>query len=177
MSLNDERVSIMMMYVTLVLALLALLITMYLTLRLSRLARHFREFMSVLGSRTLKKYVRSLGRKRKDRKRYLIFEVLLFGNEIKQDSAIDKIKVENAIRASFEKLFGALDLSRSGLSLVYFDEKVMRGILRFRAPFRTKVIAALGYIRELDGINAMLIPLRVTGTLKKALSKLRGVTY
>ena len=158
-----------------VLALVAVVISIYLIIQQLSVMRRLKLISAALSSKALKRFIKAIEERKskKIRRRYLVFEVLLHGNEVSSPNDIDKVRLEGKIKEAFKELFGSLELSRSGISLVYFDHKEMKGVLRFKAPYRAKVLVALGYIKEINGIDAVIVPLGISGTLKKALAKLR----
>ncbi|MCD6428152.1 MAG: Rpp14/Pop5 family protein [Desulfurococcales archaeon] len=160
---------------SLALALAAVAISAYLTIQQLSVMRHLKLISAALSSKVLRRYIKTIEERKskKIRRRYLVFEVLLHGNEVNLPDAINRVRLEGKIKEAFKELFGSLELSRSGISLVYFDHKEMKGVLRFKAPYRAKVLVALGYIKEINGTDAMIVPLGISGTLKKALAKLR----
>jgi len=164
-----------LVFLSLVLALVAILVSIFLIVRYMSIAKHLKLISEALSGKALKRFVKAIEERKskKIRKRYLIFEILIYGNEVNPQYSMERAKVEGAIKESFRELFGSLALSRSGISLVYFNVKDMKGVLRFKAPYRTKIITALGYVKEINGVRVIVVPLGISGTLKKALSKLR----
>ncbi|MCD6084949.1 MAG: hypothetical protein J7J20_05350 [Desulfurococcales archaeon] len=159
----------------LVLSLVAILLSIFLLIKYLSIADRLRMFAVAINSKAVRRFLKAVEEKRSKRirKRYLIFEVLVYGNEVNQWFSLKGSEVENAIKKSFRELFGSLALSRSGIALVYFSDRDMKGVMRFKAPYRTKLITALGYVKEVNGVRVLVIPLGISGTLKKALSKLR----
>ncbi|MEM4809023.1 MAG: Rpp14/Pop5 family protein, partial [Desulfurococcaceae archaeon] len=61
--------------------------------------------------------------------------------------------------------------------LVFFDETSQRGIYRIVHLYLNFLIATLGLVKIIDGKKCVLIPLKTTGTLKKAHEILRKIRY
>ncbi len=119
---------------------------------------------SVSSRRYLEKYrilLKVRDKFRKARNRYLVFEVVSLGS-------IDSKAIESSISSKFRSLYGDLLFSDSYYKLVYFDEKNKRGIIRIRHKYINNLIAVLGLIRRLDHQDALLIPIRTSGTIKRA---------
>ncbi len=160
---------------SLAVALVAVVISTYLIVQQLNVMRRLKIISAALSSKALKRFIKSIEERssKKIRRRYLVFEVLLHGEEVSSANTIDRVRLEDKIKDAFKELFGSLELSRSGISVVYFDHKEMKGVLRFKVSHRAKVLAALGYIKEINGTDAMIVPLGISGTLKKALAKLK----
>ena len=137
-------------------------ISLILVLKTRKLIELFRLS---LKSRLLRSYIKSIemSKKRRLRKRYMVFELITYGKNLN----ISKEELDALIKKCFRELFGLLELSRSGLSLVVIDKNKFRGILRYNSTYRTKVLMALALLQMREGI--IFNPLRTTGTLRKAL--------
>ena len=98
---------------------------------------------------------------RKPRKRYLVFQVL-------SETTLSKNDVENFFNKVFKEFFGTLGGGEANPKLVLYDEKSMRGVLRFVHTQRSKVLFALAMVSEVTDGKIGFIPLKITGTLRKA---------
>jgi len=99
--------------------------------------------------------------RRKLRKRYVVFAVLSEKKHSKND-------VEKAIRNTFREYFGELLLASCDPQLIYFDSERQRGVIRCTHSCKMQVLAALALIREIEHEKCLIVPIRVTGTIKKA---------
>ena len=95
------------------------------------------------------------------RKRYIVFYVM--GN-----GSLDKKKINNAVRSTWKNYLGEFSLIKADPQVIVFDQKLARGILRVAHVYKKEAIAILGLIRNIDETEVLLIPLKTTGTLKKA---------
>ena len=98
---------------------------------------------------------------RKPRKRYLVFQVLT-------ENVLSKSDVEKVFNKVFNEFFGIIGGGEANPKLVLYDEKSMRCVLRFVHTQRSKVLFALAMVSEVTDGKIGFIPLKITGTLKKA---------
>jgi len=99
--------------------------------------------------------------RRKLRKRYVVFAVL-------SEKKHSKNNVEKAIRSTFREYFGELLLIKCDPQLIYFDLERQRGVIRCTHLCKMQVLATLALIREIEHEKCLIVPIRVTGTIKKA---------
>ncbi len=99
------------------------------------------------------------------RKRYIVFAVI-------SEQDLGKKDIEKAIRNIWREIFGELSLSRADPQLIYFEPSIQRGIIRIRHVYKKECLALLGIIHEINGVKCLLIPITVSGTLKRAQKKL-----
>ncbi len=100
---------------------------------------------------------------KRPRRRYIAFIILT------EDGRPPPPKtIEDAVRESLEKLAGRVMIAESSFALAYYDPS--RGVGIFRATNKSKhaVIAAMAFVRRIGGKRVMLIPLRTSGTIKRA---------
>jgi len=97
----------------------------------------------------------------KKKKRYLVFRVI-------SSKRIGTKALEEKVKKTFAALYGSPSLEESGLLLAYYDEGSGYGILRVFHAWKSKALLALSLIREVDGADALVVPLRATGTVKSA---------
>ncbi len=165
----------------LALAALALaLAVLALTMRVRRLERELEELEQLIATGILPAYrlvsralaelatsarsIRALERAaRKPRRRYIAF--YLVTEDAKPPSPES---LERAVRKSVERLAGLLGLAEANVALAYYDPERMAGIVRTTNTAKYVVLAALGMVRRIDGKRAMIIPVRTTGTIKRA---------
>jgi len=126
---------------------------------------------SALGSRAVKAYVKAVEarKERRERRRYLIVRLVYSGR-------LSKAELESLIRNAYEKLYGSSRSSTAGLKVVDIDERIGTAIIRFKAPRKWEILAALGAVENLSEGRVVVIPLRVSGTLRKAKEYARRLT-
>ncbi|MCE4611166.1 MAG: hypothetical protein F7B17_04250 [Desulfurococcales archaeon] len=127
-------------------------------------ARRVERVLSVLGltayaERRLARLYRKTASRPK--RRYIVFEVL-------SEGPLESRVMEDALRREFAMLFGKTALAASGLSLVDFNPKTMRGVVRVRREFKVHALAAMGALRSVGNVRVMIVPIAVSGTLKRA---------
>ena len=106
---------------------------------------------------------------RKPRKRYLVFQVL-------SEKPLSKDSVQEVFNRVFSEFFGLIGGGEANPKLVLYDEKSMRGVLRFVHTQRSKVLFALAMVSEITNGEVGFIPLKITGTLRKAKEIVKTLT-
>ncbi|NOZ88399.1 MAG: hypothetical protein GXO15_00550 [Crenarchaeota archaeon] len=101
--------------------------------------------------------------RRRRRRRYIVFRVV---TEDGQPPAPEEL--EKAILRSLERLGGQLAVALGRVQLVYYHSERMAGIVRASHDTKYLVLAALGLVRRVGGRRALLIPLKTTGTIRRA---------
>jgi len=76
--------------------------------------------------------------------------------------------LEKYIRERFRVLFGETNLVKADPQLIYYDPGIKRGVIRVAHTYKDQLIALLGSIREINGVKTLIIPLKSTGTIKRA---------
>jgi len=95
------------------------------------------------------------------RKRYIVFAVL-------SEKKYSKKEVERSVRDLMRDFFGEELLVKADPQLIYFDPALQRGVIRVAHIYKDHVIAAFALIQEIDGAKCLVIPIKTTGTIKKA---------
>ncbi len=98
---------------------------------------------------------------KKRRKRYLVFRVI-------SEKRIVFDEIEKTIKRTMSNLYGAPSIKESMLSLVYYNEATGYGILRMDSEWKNRVIASFGFARSYMDKKLLIIPIRSTGTIKRA---------
>ena len=98
----------------------------------------------------------------REKKRYLVFEVLSEGNFIYKD-------LRDAVISGFKELFGLDGLSKAGLEFVEYKEN--KGIIRVSAKGLDMLRASFCFVRKINKDDIVLRSLGVSGMLKKARNK------
>jgi ribonuclease P/MRP protein subunit POP5 len=163
----------------LTLSLLTLASHRRLTARLSRLESKLKDFeeglkpaisdlrlikralSSALASLEAERALELLRRRR--RRRYIAFYLIYEG-----DTPPSPEEVERAILRAVERLAGQLAVANSRLQLVYYDPVRAVGIVRATNDTKYIVLAGMGLVRMIGGKRVMVIPVRTSGTIKRA---------
>ncbi|MEN2999895.1 MAG: Rpp14/Pop5 family protein [Acidilobaceae archaeon] len=98
---------------------------------------------------------------KKERRRYVVFEAVTA-------ERLTKEEVNKAFVGAMRELYGELGLIASRARLVEYDEERRRGAVRVRRAFRDHVLGALGYVKEVGGKRARLVPIATTGSVRRA---------
>jgi len=116
---------------------------------------------SALASYEAEKALEKLRRKR--RRRYIAFIVVVESGKPPEPQAIEK-----AILDAVKRVGGEIAAADARPRLVYYDP--LRGLGIISASHTTKyiVLAALGVVRRVNGKRVLIIPVRTTGTIKRA---------
>ncbi len=103
----------------------------------------------------------ALTKKRRLRRRYIVFTIISSNKFLKQE-------IEEALRAKLSSLYGIIGLAKSDPQLVYYEPELKRGIIRTSHLTKDYVLAALSLIKEVNGKKLLVIPVKTTGTIKRA---------
>jgi len=102
------------------------------------------------------------GKPSKPRKRYVVFTLACSGNPSRE--VIEK-HVENA----FTTYYGKAVLAKASPQLIFMDEAVRKGVYRVSHLYVKHLISLFTIPLETGECKCLIIPLKTTGTLKKAL--------
>lgn len=106
----------------------------------------------------------------KPRKRYMVFELIPVSGEL---SGLGRRHVEEAIENVSKLLFGTLGYELMRPTLVYYDESRAVGIISFKHSWRNHILLALSLIKEVGGVKVMAVPVKTTGTRRRALEYIK----
>lgn len=98
---------------------------------------------------------------KKPRKRYIVFSLV-------SEDKLSLESIDKAIRDTLIKYYGESIYGKASPRVILFDENTGRGILRVSHLFVDHAIATLGLVKEIEGKRCLIIPIRTTGTLRKA---------
>ncbi|MEM1878185.1 MAG: Rpp14/Pop5 family protein [Desulfurococcaceae archaeon] len=98
---------------------------------------------------------------KKLRKRYVVFAAVC-------EEKVTYEKLSKTIRNAFIELYGKAYTHKASPRLVLFDEGRQRGVVRVLHIYTDHLVAALGLVRNVEGVDCILVPYRTTGTIKKA---------
>ena len=128
----------------------------------SMVRRHSKLLEALLNMADLSKTIEKARKAAamKPRRRYIVFEVI--------PGDLDHAEVEAALNETLRKLVGIVGESSSRMKLLYFDKRRSRGIIRIRREHKYLALAVLGLTRSIAGRRVIVIPLAVTGSIKRA---------
>ena len=101
--------------------------------------------------------------RRRRRRRYIVFRLVT-----EDGSSPPPDEVERALLRSLERLGGQLAVALGRVQLVYYNPDLMAGIVRASHDTKYLVLAAMGMVRRVAGKRALMVPVRTTGTIKRA---------
>ena len=171
MPLSEGQLATLLALTSLTLSIISLIVVAF-------LYRHYRIvnfkvtlLASALGSRAVKAYVKTVEarKERGERRRYLIIRLIHSGR-------LGRVELESLLLNAYGKLFGSSRSSTAGLKVMDLDERTGTAIIRFKAPRKWEVLAALGAVENLSEGKVIAVPLRVSGTLRKAKEHVRRLT-
>lgn len=121
---------------------------------------HIRKVLRLLSSKSLKKLIKT--QEKRLIKRYIVFEIF------SEETNIDVLK--SILMDALSRELGIINLASCNIKLIWFSMKRRCGILRVKGPYICipTVLSALSLIRNLDNRRVIIVPLKVTGTLKRA---------
>ncbi|MFP3204254.1 MAG: Rpp14/Pop5 family protein [Metallosphaera yellowstonensis] len=99
---------------------------------------------------------------RKNKKRYIVFKVLSDHDDINVQD------MEKQIRMALQELLGKVWLDISNPRVVIYDPGRMSGIISTNRLGYKAVLAALPFVKSVEDKEILLVPVRTTGSLKKA---------
>ena len=97
----------------------------------------------------------------RDKKRYLVFELISEQTLFERDVSFD-------LKNLLLKLFGELGLSKMNYQFIGFDEKLKKGILKCRHTAVEDLKAGILLLKEVNGVKILPRTLKTSGTVKKA---------
>ncbi len=166
MSNGTELVLVLSLFsISLSITLLIILLKWYRDLNMK-----YEVLVKSLKMKNLKSYIKSIEERsrRRIRRRYLIFEVIALSSY----SKVSQDYLSKLIKDSYRELFGTLDTSLSGISLITYNNELRRGVIKFRSGYKAKLLLSLALAQYRGRI--ILRPIRTTGTLRKALKYMKA---
>lgn len=172
----------LVLLITQVLVMAVLVIMLYIVLRLRELGYSIEELREQLKSLQMsQKKIRQIEKalslaleskeaerlieflKRKRRRRYIVFQVIT-----EDGQPVNPNELEKAIVRSVTRLAGDLTVAKGRIRLVYYHPDKMLGILAATHDTKYLVIASMALARRVGERRVLLIPLKTTGTIKRA---------
>ncbi len=108
-----------------------------------------------------KKSVKPIPLSLRDKKRYLVFELISENN-------LSEKNVSFALKKKLTELFGSFGLSKMNYQFIGLNEKTNKGILKCRHTATEDLIAGILLLKEVNGIKVIPKTLKLSGTVKKA---------
>ncbi|MBW3003419.1 hypothetical protein KY328_03230 [Candidatus Woesearchaeota archaeon] len=100
----------------------------------------------------------------KEKKRYLVFEIV-------SKTKFDFADVVTAVRKEFSRFLGELGMAKAGIAFLPDKWKANRGIIRLNHDMVDHVKASLTMVKDINGVEVIVKSVGVSGILKKAESK------
>jgi ribonuclease P/MRP protein subunit POP5 len=107
---------------------------------------------------------------KKLRRRYVVFTAIC-------EERVGFSDLQEAVSSKFCELFSKTMYYKAAPQLVLFDESTQRGVYRVTHLYLDHLIVALGLVKNIKGKKCILLPLRTTGTLKKARELTRKLRF
>jgi ribonuclease P/MRP protein subunit POP5 len=107
---------------------------------------------------------------KKPRKRYVVFTAIC-------EERVKFEELTDAVSSRFKELFSENTYYKASPQLVLFDESTQRGVYRVTHIYLDHFIAALGLVKRIGGKKCVIVPLRTTGTLKRARELTRKLKF
>jgi len=119
-----------------------------------------RRVLRLLSPKSLRKAIKT--QEKRLIKRYIVFEIF--------DEGINIDELKSTLIDSLSRELGIMNLASCNIKLIWYSMRKHCGILRIRGPYLCipTVLSALSLIRNLNGKKVIIVPLKVTGTLKRA---------
>lgn len=110
----------------------------------------------------MQKKLKSLLPSLKEKKRYLVFQ-LVAKNNIKN--------AHKEVTKQLNSLLGIFDSANAAIMPVSYNEKTNKGILKISNKSKDKVFGAMTFIKEINKVSLIVKPIYLTGILNKAKQK------
>lgn len=98
----------------------------------------------------------------KNRKRYVVLQI------ISEEPLSDIEELNSLFMSALKNCLGEITFAECKPHIVYYNSKRKRLVLRSYNQCIDKIIACLGSLRVYENKKMLIIPIRTTGTLKKA---------
>ncbi len=95
------------------------------------------------------------------RRRYIVFTII-------SSESISRQEFEKALREKLSSLYGVIGLVKSDPQLVYYEPSLKRGVIRTSHLMKDYVVATLSLIKNVNGKKVLVVPVKTTGTIKRA---------
>lgn len=102
----------------------------------------------------------------KAKKRYVVFATIC-------EERVSEKEIEEAIRNNLIKHFGVDIYRKASPRVILYDVESGRGVVRVLHTCTNHLIATIGLTKQVGKTRCLMIPIRTTGTLKKAREHIR----
>jgi ribonuclease P/MRP protein subunit POP5 len=102
----------------------------------------------------------------KAKKRYVVFATIC-------EERVSEREIEEAIRNNLVKHFGVDIYRKASPRIILYDIESGRGVIRVLHTCTNHLIATIGLVKQVGKTRCLIIPIRTTGTLKKAREYIR----
>lgn len=136
-------------------AALIIIVSMYLG-RVRRILKIWRSLVEKSQAKVLK-----------PRKRYVVFSLACVGKP-------SRSSLEEHIRHLFISYYGRLAHAKASPQLIFFDEATSRGVFRVSHSYVKHLISLFTTPFDTEECKCLILPIRTTGTLKKAIKIVEG---
>jgi len=143
-----------LVYIALIISIVSLLIV----LLMYSLIKRIRLQLDLIIKKDVEE---ALTKVKKIRRRYIVFSII-------SEHDFDKRELEKAIRKKLALLYGIISLAKADPQLVFYDPRLKKGVIRTSHVMKDYVLAALSIIRNINEKQLLIIPIKTTGTIKKA---------
>ncbi|MCG3107794.1 Ribonuclease P protein component 2 [Metallosphaera sp. J1] len=103
----------------------------------------------------------------KNKKRYIVFRVVGGQGQLTSKA------LETSVRDAVKEFVGRMWLEISDPHVIFYSPSTMSGIISTNRLGYRAVLASLPLVKSVAGMEVLLVPLRTTGSLKKAKSLIR----
>lgn len=152
----DPGITLLLNLLSLALATFSLLVSILIYLRSIRLRNII-----------LAKLVKPSGKR--IRRRYVVIKLV-------SRDALRKEEVEEALSIVFTKVFGEVGYVKANPQLIYFDGNRGSCIVRVNHTHVKALLSVVWMIRSINNKQCLMIPVKTTGTIKKAYKVMMGST-
>lgn len=146
--------------VLLVVASTALVLAAVTLLQLVVLKRRVEHALLSLNSVVLRRVVKNIEKRRKNKNRYLVVRFSTLKN-------VDLNELQKHLEEAFTELYGKKNYSEAFPKVLYYNEKTSKAVIRVRNNRKWSLLLVLAYLERKDFFS-YVCPERVTGTYRKA---------
>lgn len=157
--MDQLLLTLILIVISLIISISSLIITIRLNSKLRKITIVCKAY-SNLG----KKVVES-----KVRKRYIVFKIIA-------EDKFSKNTVWESIKSFIVNNVGEIGFVNANPELIYFDEDIQTGVLRITHRYSKFVAGLINLIKEINGKKCLIIPVKITGTLRKAKKTMYALT-
>ncbi len=121
----------------------------------------YRKELHLMRTLLKKRFGEAIKKPGKLRKRYIVFSIV-------SEDRFSKKEIEDSLKKKISKVYGIIGAAKADPKIVFYDPSIKKGIVRTSHKEKDLVLAVLSLIREINGKKVLIIPLKTTGTIKRA---------